>query len=79
MNNANPNTYIGGSLANGGRGFLAPITLQGAGRVDALAAYESDTFALDVTDVMNWLMRPGAREPGCTVSTPPTNGNRMLR
>lgn len=72
MNNANPNTYIGGSLANGGRGFLAPITLQGAGRVDVLQAYKNDTVALDVTDLYNWLNDP-AREPACTVSTPPTN------
>jgi subtilisin family serine protease len=48
MNTANPNTKIGGS-------FLAPITLQGAGRVDALAAYDSGTLAMDVTDIAEWL------------------------
>ncbi len=55
MNNANPNTYIGGSSANGGSGFLAPITLQGAGRVDVLAAYKSKSLGLDVTEFYNWL------------------------
>lgn len=79
QNNANPNTYIGGSLENGGRGFLAPITLQGAGRVDSLAAFETDTFALDVTDLYAWWSAdPSAREPGCTVSTPPTNAMTHL-
>ncbi len=72
MNSANPNTYIGGSLANGGRGFLAPITLQGAGRVDALQAYMNDTLAVDVTDLFDWLNDPTS-DPACTVSTPPTN------
>lgn len=72
QNNANPNTYIGGSLANGGKGYLAPITLQGAGRVDALAAYQTDTVAMDITDVYNWWMAdPSEREPGCTVDTSP--------
>lgn len=79
MNNANPDTYIGGSLANGGRGFLSPITLQGAGRVDALAAFQSDTFALDVTDLYAWWSAdPSEREPPCTVSTPPTNAMTHL-
>jgi hypothetical protein len=50
MNTAHPNTYVGGSRANGGHGFLSPITLQGAGRIDVLAAYEADTVAWDVTD-----------------------------
>lgn len=50
MNNANPITRIGGS-------FLAPITLQGAGRVDALAAANAETIAWDVTDFENWLVR----------------------
>lgn len=72
MNTANPNTYIGGSALNDGSGFLAPITLQGAGRVDALAAYNSGTVALDVTDLYNWIFDP-SRETPCTVSTPPTN------
>lgn len=72
MNSANPDTFIGGSLANGGSGFLSPITLQGAGRVDALTAYTTDTFALDVTDLNTWLNDP-EREAPCTVSTPPTN------
>jgi subtilisin family serine protease len=72
MSTANPNVYIGGSLANGGRGFLAPITLQGAGRVDALAAYQSQTTALDVTELYTWLMDPNSDAP-CTVTTPPTN------
>jgi subtilisin family serine protease len=71
MNTANPNTYIGGSTANGGRGFLAPITLQGAGRVDVLSAYNSGSTAMDVTDLYNWLF-VGEDAP-CTVSTPPTN------
>lgn len=71
MNTANPNTYIGGSAANGGSGFLAPITLQGAGRVNALAAYQTGTVALDVTDLYNWIENPDAAP--CTVSTPPTN------
>jgi subtilisin family serine protease len=71
MNTANINTYIGGSTANGGLGFLAPITLQGAGRVDVLSAYNGGTVALDVTDLYNWLQNPDA--PPCTVSTPPTN------
>lgn len=71
MNTANPNTYIGGSLANGGKGFLAPITLQGAGRVDVLSAYQSGSTALDVTDLYSWLF-VGEDAP-CTVSTPPTN------
>lgn len=74
MNNAVKETYIGGSLENGGRGFLSPITLQGAGRVDALTAFTTDSFALDVTDLNAWLNDP-AREAPCTVSTPPTNGN----
>lgn len=81
MNNAFPDTTIGGSLANGGRGFLSPITLQGAGRVDALAAYQTDVFALDVTDLQRWLEMsksdPRFEEP-CTVSTPPTNGPTRL-
>ena len=54
MNNANPNTYIGGSAANGGRGYLAPITLQGAGRVNVLAAHQASTIAWDTTDLYNW-------------------------
>jgi subtilisin family serine protease len=53
MNTANPDTYIGGSRANGGRGFLAPITLQGAGRVDAWAAHNADAIAWDATDFVN--------------------------
>ena len=53
MNTANPDTYIGGSAANGGRGFLAPITLQGAGRVNVWAAHNADTIALDATDFVN--------------------------
>lgn len=76
QNNANPNTYIGGSAANGGKGFLAPITLQGAGRVDALAAYNTSLMALDVTDLQAWLEKNKAGTPQdlpCTVSTPPTN------
>lgn len=55
MNNANTRTYIGGSAANGGSGFLAPITLQGAGRVDALKAFNAETIAWDVTEFDNWL------------------------
>lgn len=65
MNNANPNTYIGGSAANGGRGFLAPITLQGAGRVDALAAHNASTLAWDMTDLYNWSI--SSADLPCTV------------
>lgn len=71
MNAANPNTYIGGG-GPGGSGFLAPITLQGAGRVDALAAYGAETIAWDVTDLMAWMYDPN-REGACPVTTPPTN------
>lgn len=71
MNTANPNVYIGGSAANGGSGFLAPITLTGAGRVDALAAYKTNTVALDVTDYYNWMIDPNRDDP-CPVTTPPT-------
>ncbi len=82
QNNAVPDTYIGGSAENGGKGYLAPITLQGAGRVDALASYQTKAFALDVTDLANWLAMPKSDpkfEAPCTVSTPPTNGlTRML-
>jgi subtilisin family serine protease len=74
MNTANPNTFIGGSAANGGSGFLAPITLQGAGRVDALAAYASSTIAIDVTDLYNFAVDGWERDDFCTVSTPPTAG-----
>ena len=74
MNTANPNTYIGGSAANGGSGFLAPITLQGAGRVDVLNAYQTMTTALDVTDLYAYLFgSPENPNPPCTVTTPPTN------
>lgn len=59
MNTANPNTKIGGS-------FLAPITLQGAGRVDALSAFNSGTIAMDVTDLNDWLFT-GTDAP-CTVT-----------
>lgn len=55
MNTANPDTYIGGSAANGGRGFLAPITLQGAGRVDVLAALQTRTMAWDVTALYQYV------------------------
>lgn len=48
MNTANPNAKIGGN-------FLAPITLQGAGRVDALSAFNSGTIAMDVTGLYDWL------------------------
>jgi subtilisin family serine protease len=65
MNNANPNTYIGGSTANGGRGFLAPISLQGAGRVDVLAAHNATTLAWDVTDIYNWSI--SSADLPCTV------------
>lgn len=54
MNTANPDTYIGGSLENGGSGFLSPITLQGAGRVDALAALATSTIAWDITELYAW-------------------------
>lgn len=49
MNNANTKTYIGGSAENGGRGFLAPITLTGAGRVDVADAAGTESVAYDVT------------------------------
>jgi hypothetical protein len=48
MNTAKTNTYIGGS-------FLAPITLQGAGRVDVLKAVKTDTVVSDQTDFQDWL------------------------
>jgi subtilisin family serine protease len=47
MNTAQTNTFIGGS-------FLAPITLQGAGRVDALKAVKTETIATDQTDFQEW-------------------------
>ncbi len=59
MNTANPNTKIGGN-------FLAPITLQGAGQVDALSAFNSGTIAMDVTDLNDWLFT-GADAP-CAVT-----------
>lgn len=43
MNNAKKDTFIGGS-------FLAPITLQGAGRVDILKAVNADSVVWDATD-----------------------------
>ncbi len=64
MNNAMPNTTVGGT-------YLAPITLQGAGRVDVLSAYEAGTMALDVTDLYNWIIT--GQDAPCTVSTSPTN------
>ncbi|MEM8534022.1 MAG: S8 family serine peptidase [Chloroflexota bacterium] len=63
MNNANPNTYIGGKDDSG---FLAPITLQGAGRVDALAAFEAETVAWDITELQSYLNDPEA-DPPCSV------------
>ncbi|NJM05558.1 S8 family serine peptidase [Candidatus Gracilibacteria bacterium] len=47
MNNANNDTFIGGS-------FKAPITLQGAGRVDAAKATTAETVVTDQTDFQNW-------------------------
>jgi subtilisin family serine protease len=47
MNTAKTNTYIGGS-------FLAPITLQGAGRVDVLKAVKTQTVVSDQTDFNEW-------------------------
>lgn len=67
MNTANTNTYIGGSAANGGGNYLAPITLQGAGRVDVLKAYNSGTVAFDVTDLLNYFNDPNA-DPPCAVT-----------
>lgn len=66
MNNANINTYIGGSGANGGSNFLAPITLQGAGRVDALKAFDAETIAMDVTEFDSWL--DSGNNPPCVVN-----------
>lgn len=63
MNTANPATYIGGSAADGGRDFLAPITLQGAGRLDLRAAVESHTIAWDVTDLDRYLMDKQSGQP----------------
>lgn len=60
MNAAFPNTTIGGS-------FLAPITLQGAGRVDALAATQLGTSVLDTTDLTAYLGKGNAAAP-CTVT-----------
>ncbi|MBL8055571.1 MAG: S8 family serine peptidase, partial [Anaerolineales bacterium] len=65
MNTAQPNTTIGGRL-------LAPITLQGAGRLDALAAARSGTLALDVTDLYNWAATRS--ELPCALTSSPTNG-----
>jgi len=67
MNTANGSTYIGGSSAAGGRGFLAPITLQGAGRVDVKNAFDTDTIAWDITELYNYLSDPDSDLP-CTVT-----------
>ena len=67
MNTANINTYIGGSSAAGGSGFLAPITLQGAGRVDVLKAFQTTTIAWDVTDFVGYLEAFPDVDPPCSV------------
>ncbi|GAB4189857.1 MAG: S8 family serine peptidase [Roseiflexaceae bacterium] len=71
MNTAVPTTTIGGQ-------FLAPITLQGAGRVDALAATSSETVAWDITELYDTLTDPAGTTP-CAIdrSTYPTE--RILR
>jgi len=56
MNNAKKDTFIGGS-------FLAPITLQGAGRVDILAAVNADSVVWDATEFL--ALDPGSI--GCNI------------
>jgi subtilisin family serine protease len=58
MNHAFPNTTIGGE-------FLAPITLQGAGRVNVQASAQSESIVWDITDYRNWQIVGG--DPPCAV------------
>lgn len=65
MNTAQPNTTIGAH-------FLAPITLQGAGRLEAQAAAAAGSLALDVTELYNWAATRA--ELPCAITSSPTNG-----
>lgn len=47
-------------------GIMAPITLQGAGRIDVLRAYTARTLVMDVTDTYA-LYKDNPNLPGCTV------------
>ncbi len=69
MNYAQINTTIGGE-------FLAPITLQGAGRVDVLAAASADTIVWDITQYRAWQTIGG--DPVCAV-LPITDLTNFLR
>ncbi|MGQ0602973.1 MAG: S8 family serine peptidase [Anaerolineales bacterium] len=58
MNYTQTDTTIGGD-------FLAPITLQGAGRVDVLAASLADTVVWDISQYREWQTIGG--DPPCAV------------
>lgn len=78
MNTARPDLLIGGAGAEGGSGFLAPITLQGAGRVDALAAAEAGTLAWDITELRAVLSDPQAA-PACRIDRGGSPVERIMR
>ncbi len=56
MNTANSNIYLNGSPATGGGGFLAPVSLIGAGSLDVGRAYQNKLIAWDSTgtDPLTW-------------------------
>lgn len=78
MNTAQPTMTIGGPAQEGGSGFLAPVTLQGAGRVDALAAVGAGTLAWDITDLYGYLTDPQA-DPPCKIDRSGYPVERIVR
>ena len=78
MNSAQPVMTIGGSAEEGGSGFLAPVTLQGAGRVDALAAVSAGTLAWDISDLYGYLTDPEA-DPPCRIDRSGHPVERIVR
>lgn len=65
MNSAETETTIGGH-------FYAPITLQGAGRLNPLGALFAKGAALDVTQLYDW--SAAQTELPCALTSSPTNG-----
>ncbi|HEU4326197.1 MAG TPA: S8 family serine peptidase [Roseiflexaceae bacterium] len=71
MNTAAPTTTIGGQ-------FLAPITLQGAGRIDALSAVNAGTVAWDITELYDALTDPAGATP-CAIDRSEYPTDRIIR
>ncbi len=71
MNTAAPTTTIGGQ-------FLAPVTLQGAGRIDALAAVGAGTVAWDITELYDALTDPAGATP-CAIDRSGYPTERIVR